>query len=86
MPKTNKSLDVAKRKIAHIRKNLAASRGLTPTEADAAARAGLIPSDQRWWWTEQWQEGERQAERDLKAGRVVIVQSADQLLEDLRKA
>lgn len=26
--------------------------------------------DQSWFWTKRWQEGERQADEDIKAGRV----------------
>ena len=84
-PEERKLLQQARRKIARIRKDLGRSKGLTPAEADLAARAGLIQEDQRWWWTEAWQGGERQAERDLKAGRVKVFESANDLLQDLRK-
>ena len=84
-PEERKLLQQARRKIARIRKDLGRSKGLTPAEADIAVRAGLIDSDQRWWWTEAWQSGERQAERDLKAGRVKVFVNADQLLKDLQK-
>jgi len=30
----------------------------------------LIPKDQAWFWTKEWQEKEREAEEDIKAGRV----------------
>jgi AbrB family looped-hinge helix DNA binding protein len=30
----------------------------------------LIDKDQAWFWTRRWQEGERQADEDIKAGRV----------------
>ncbi|ACL18389.1 AbrB family transcriptional regulator [Desulfitobacterium sp. LBE] len=30
----------------------------------------LIPKEQEWFWTERWQAGEREAEEDIKAGRV----------------
>ena len=30
--------------------------------------ATLIPSDQAWFWTPEWQAGERQVEVDLAAG------------------
>ena len=84
-PEERKLLQQARRKIARIRKDLGRSKGLTPAEADLAARAGLIQKDQRWWWTEAWQSGERQAERDLKAGRVKVFENRDQLLKDLQK-
>ncbi|MBI4303971.1 MAG: AbrB/MazE/SpoVT family DNA-binding domain-containing protein [Chloroflexi bacterium] len=30
----------------------------------------LIDKDQAWFWTKRWQEGERQADEDIRAGRV----------------
>jgi len=30
----------------------------------------LIDKDQAWFWTKEWQEGEREADEDIKAGRV----------------
>lgn len=29
-----------------------------------------IAKDQAWFWTESWQQGEQQAERDVKQGRL----------------
>src|SRR2546428_8639744 len=84
-PEERKLLQQARRKIERIRKDLGRSKGLTPAEADIAVRAGLIDSDQRWWWPEAWQSGERRAERDLKAGRVKLFESPAELLKDLRK-
>jgi hypothetical protein len=31
---------------------------------------GIHPDDQAYYWTEEWQAGEREAEADIKAGRV----------------
>ncbi|HEV8574232.1 MAG TPA: AbrB/MazE/SpoVT family DNA-binding domain-containing protein [Dehalococcoidia bacterium] len=30
----------------------------------------LIDADQAWFWTPEWQAGEREADEDIKAGRV----------------
>jgi AbrB family looped-hinge helix DNA binding protein len=30
----------------------------------------LIDKDQAWFWTKRWQEGEKEAEEDIRAGRV----------------
>lgn len=59
----------AKRKLERIRADLTHSKGLTDEEARLAARAGLIAEDQIWWWTEEWQKKEREAERELRAGK-----------------
>lgn len=29
-----------------------------------------IPTDQKWFWTPEWQEGEREADADIAAGRL----------------
>lgn len=43
----------------------------------------LIPADQQWFWTEEWQKGEREAQADIEAGRVKRFNSAEELMEDL---
>lgn len=58
-------------KIEHIQRDLVRAKGLTREEAAIAAKAGLIEPDQRYWWTEEWQKGERVAEADRRAGRLV---------------
>jgi antitoxin PrlF len=30
----------------------------------------LVDKDQAWFWTERWQQGEKEAEDDIRAGRV----------------
>lgn len=42
-----------------------------------------IPKDQAWFWTEEWQEGEREADEDIKAGRVKAFDNVDDLIADL---
>jgi len=60
----------AKRKIDRIKEDFIHSEGLTQEEAKIAAKVGLIDPEQVWWWTEEWQEGERKAEKEIKEGRV----------------
>ncbi len=43
----------------------------------------LVDKSQAWFWTREWQTGEREAEEDTKAGRVKTFRSAKDLLEDL---
>lgn len=42
-----------------------------------------IPKDQAWFWTKEWQEGEREAEEDIRAGRVKTFDNVDDLVADL---
>jgi len=74
----------AKDKVARIKKDLLSARGLTEEEARVAAKAGLIDPDQAWWWFESWQKGEREAEKDLKAGKVKEFENVEDLIKDLR--
>jgi bifunctional DNA-binding transcriptional regulator/antitoxin component of YhaV-PrlF toxin-antitoxin module len=72
-----------KAKIERIQQNLPRARGLTPEEARVAARAELIDPDQRYWWTEGWQRGERAAEADVRGGRVRTFASREEFLSEL---
>ena len=42
-----------------------------------------VPADQAWFWTERWQAMEREADADIAAGRVTIVEGADELIDHL---
>ncbi|AGL02514.1 hypothetical protein [Desulfoscipio gibsoniae] len=43
----------------------------------------LIPADQTWFWTREWQKGEKEAEEDIVAGKVKSFENAEDLLKDL---
>ena len=43
----------------------------------------LVDKSQAYFWTKRWQEGEREADEDIKAGRVKVFDSVDELIEDL---
>jgi len=70
-PEEQKLLISAKAKIAAINKDMCNSRGLTNAEAEVAAKVGLIDPDQKWWWTEEWQKGEREAEEAIANGDLI---------------
>ena len=42
-----------------------------------------VPADQRWFWSERWQRMEREADADIAAGRVTVVDGVDALFEHL---
>jgi AbrB family looped-hinge helix DNA binding protein len=46
----------------------------------------LIDKDQAWFWTKRWQEGERQADEDIKAGRVYSFPDAKSAIASLKEA
>jgi AbrB family looped-hinge helix DNA binding protein len=43
----------------------------------------LVDKSQAYFWTRKWQEGERAADEDIKAGRVKTFDSVDELIKDL---
>jgi len=84
MPKEQQLLVKAKEKIDHINHDLISSKGLTKEEARVAAKVGLIDPEQMWWWLEFWQKGEREAEKDIRAGKVKEFKNVEDLIKDLR--
>ena len=45
----------------------------------------LVSKDQLWFWTKEWQEKEREAGEDIKAGRISgPFKSAKELLKSLK--
>jgi len=43
----------------------------------------LINADQAWFWSEEWQRGEREASRDIAEGRTRQFGSAEEFLQAL---
>lgn len=64
-------LERAKNKIDKVRRDILRAKGLTEGEARVALKAGLISSEQAWWWRESWQKKEREAEADIRGERLV---------------
>lgn len=85
-PKEQRLLDATKKKIEKINTDVLNSKGLTPTEADIAAKVGLIDPEQKWFWLEGWQKRHREAERDIKEGRVYgPFATVEEFIADLHK-
>ena len=45
----------------------------------------LVDKNQAYFWTKRWQEGEKEADEDIEAGRVKTFASVDELIKDLDK-
>ena len=45
-----------------------------------------VSEDQAWFWSEEWQAGEREAEADIIAGRVQTFETIEDLLADLDRS
>jgi len=81
--KEQKLVGVVRGKIKRIQTNMINSRGLTEQEAVLGVKLGIIDKDQKWWWKEYWQKGEREAEKDIKEGRVKTFNNVNDLIADL---
>lgn len=46
--------------------------------------AKLIDPSQAYFWTKEWQEGEKEAEEDIRKGRVKKLKSVKALMDDLK--
>jgi len=46
---------------------------------------GTIDQDQTWFWTERWQRMEREADADIKAGRVLHAKHVDEFIAKLER-
>jgi len=73
---------------ASVRKELGIEEGDLVEIEVVDERAVLMPKklvdkSQAYFWTKRWQEGEREANEDIKAGRVRIFDSGEELIEDL---
>jgi AbrB family looped-hinge helix DNA binding protein len=84
-PKEEKLLKKAGDKIERIKQDILSSQGLTDEEVRVAVKVGLINKGQAWWWTEEWQKGERKAEQEIRQGKVSQpFETAAELLKSLR--
>jgi len=45
----------------------------------------LVDKNQAFFWTKKWQEGEKEADEDIKARRVKVFDSAEELMKDLEQ-
>ncbi|MGA8988072.1 AbrB/MazE/SpoVT family DNA-binding domain-containing protein [Aeromicrobium sp.] len=44
-----------------------------------------VPADQAWFWSERWQQREREVDEHVAAGRVTVHESGDDFLTHLDK-
>jgi AbrB family looped-hinge helix DNA binding protein len=73
---------------AQVRKSLGIEEGDLVEIEVIDEKAVLVPKrlvdkNQAYFWTKKWQEGEKEADEDIKAGRVKVFDSAEELVKDL---
>lgn len=44
-----------------------------------------VPADQRWFWTERWQQREREVDAHVAAGEVTVHKDGQALLDHIEK-
>ena len=44
----------------------------------------IIDKSQTWFWNKDWQKKEKEAEEDIKKGRVKTFNEVEELMEDLK--
>jgi predicted DNA-binding antitoxin AbrB/MazE fold protein len=59
-----------KKLLSEIKRKMETQEGLNKGERKIAIQAGLIDKDQEWFWTPEWQAGEKKADEDERLGRV----------------
>ena len=85
-PEEQEILLQVKEKIKKIQNDLIHSQGLTEEEIKLAAKTALIDPEQAWWWHEEWQKGEREAEKNIAEGKVSgPFKNVDELIKHLRE-
>ena len=75
---------------ASVRKELGIEEGDLVEIEVVDERAVLMPKklvdkSQAYFWTKKWQEGEREADEDIRAGRVKTFESVEELISDLER-
>lgn len=60
-----KTLKATRTKIGKIKQDMIHSIGLSEEELAVAVKVGIIDPDQAWWWTEEWQRAEREAQKEI---------------------
>jgi len=76
---------------AEVRKRARAAPGdlfvaeVTTPDVIVLRRQRLVDASQEYFWSERWQEGEREAEEDIRRGRVKRFTSAKALITDLKR-
>ncbi len=75
---------------ASVRKELGIEEGDLVEVMVEDDRAVLVPKklidkSQAYFWTKEWQDAEREASEDIKAGRVKTFETVEELAEDLEQ-
>lgn len=86
---TSKTLMLGKRNQLTLPRDFV-PRGTTLFQAEKRANGNIvlapqttIPASQAYFWTKRWQEGERKASDDIKAGRIHPIENVDEFFKQI---
>jgi len=74
---------------ASVRKELGVEEGDLVEIEVVDEKAVLIPKrlvdkNQAYFWTKKWQDAEKEADEDIRAGRIKVFDSVEELIKDLK--
>jgi AbrB family looped-hinge helix DNA binding protein len=76
---------------AHVRRRIRAAEGdvfvaeVRDSDEIVLRKKSLIDASQAYFWTDEWQRGEHEAEEDIRRGRIKRFRSAKALIADLKR-
>lgn len=70
---------------AEMKKNTLTKKAKLSFPIPKLKRPKVIPKDQAWFWTEEWQKGEQEVNEALEKGDYKSFDSVEQLIADLHK-
>ena len=73
----------AKEKIKKINEDVLNSEGLDEEEIKGSVEEGIIDADQAYFWSKEHQKHHREAEKDIKNGKIKTFDDAEDLIKDL---
>jgi hypothetical protein len=56
------------------------------TDMEETTKPTEVPDDEAWFWTAQWQEGEREVDAQLAAGQTTTYDSVEDFIESLSQS
>ncbi len=76
---------------AEVRRQMRAAEGdvflaeVRDADEIVLRKKSLVDASQAYFWTDEWQQGEREAQEDIRRGRVKRFRFAKALVADLRR-
>lgn len=77
------TLPRAVRKALHVEEGDDVAFVITPDGSVVLTGLKSIPSEQAWFWTDEWQAGEREASQQAADGEGTVYQNGEDFLESL---